>query len=190
MSGRIGTGKTASLFAGALFEIAREKNVVETVASDLAAVCELYRGDDRFRAFAESPIIENRAKRTVLEKVFTGQVHPLVFNFLRMLASRQRIPLLEGLDQAFQIQIDRSAGRTRANLEFARPADPASVKAIETGLAASTGGEVICEATVDSSLLGGVRIRVGDHLLDGSVKNRLTNLQRHMQETWFHGVQD
>ena len=183
-------GRSANLYAGALFDVAKGQSAVAEIEEELAGVCQLFREDATFRAYAESPIVENREKDRVVQSVFKGQVHPLLFNLLRVLAGRGRLVLLNSLDGAFREQVDRESGRLRARLEFARPADAELVQKIDAQLTRASGHEVVCEAAVDESLIGGLRIRVGDHVLDGSAKNRLMRLSRHMQEAWFHGVQD
>lgn len=155
---------------------------VEAFARSLDEVVEAIRADRRIRAFLESPRVETEAKRQVLRAAFGGRVPDLFLRFLLVVVEKRREALLPRIAEAYHEEVDRALGQVRAEVVFAEEPDEALRREVVDALERRTGKTVLPRYTVDPALLGGVVIRVGDHVLDGSVLRRLRGMRRRLLE--------
>ena len=98
-----------------------------------------------------------------------------------LLLSRGRLPNLPGIARSLRQMVDEVAGRVRVRLTSAKPLDAAAETRIRSALSKATGKTVLCEKSVDESLLGGVVTQVGDGIYDGSLRGELQSLKARWQ---------
>jgi ATP synthase F1 delta subunit len=166
----------AATYAEALYEAAVEGSAVTPVAEDVAALAEAVRGSQELRAALENPEIDTRAKKAVVEGVADG-AHPLVLNFLRVLADRGRLGEFLDLADAFAARVARSENRIEVEVVTAVPLPTDLRERIVEQIRGKTGADVDLTETVEPEIVGGLLLRVGGAVIDGSVRHRLEELR-------------
>jgi len=166
----------ARRYAGALFEVADQKGVVDQVASDLAEI-DAALGDPRVQAVVRRPDLSSHTVAELIGKLSEGR-NELVVNLLKALKSRRRHPVLLDLRASYDELVRRSRGEILGTAESARPIDDAQKEALEELADRLSGRKVILRFEHDPELIGGVRLRLGNTLYDGSVAAALEELQQ------------
>lgn len=169
--------KIARRYAKALTSLGREDGLYDRYGDELREFSKLCRpGDEFFRALAHRLYpLEHRIRllEEVLEK---SGCSALVKNFLRLLVEKGRIDALPEIVEYYDRLNDELSNVIRVPITTARPLGEDAVKLIVTALAAVTSRDVRAEVVQDESLIGGVVVRLGDLVLDGSVKTQLAGL--------------
>jgi F-type H+-transporting ATPase subunit delta len=171
----------AKRYAEAAYLIARQDGKEEAWSSGLAGVAALF-GDDRARAVFENARVPSNQKLALVERALAG-VDPLVLNLARLLVRRRRTSLGPQIAQAFQELIDAAKGISHATVTSAVPLAAEDRAAVQRRLTEITGGPVSIETEVDEGIIGGLVVRIGDRLIDGSTKSRLLALKRRLAGT-------
>jgi len=165
-------------YAKAIFELAREQDQLDQWSENLQLVDQALQDED-FKGFlkhAEVPAADKvRAISTVL-----SAVHPLVQNLVHILVTGGLVDLLPQLHEAYEALLDEHRGRQRVEVTSAIPLDDQELERITNFLSGIIQKEVVATTVVDESILGGVVIRLGDRLLDGSARSRLEGLRNRL----------
>ena len=181
----ISSGIQASLagrYALALFELARDERKLESVGTGLDAVRRALAESEEFRALAESPLVgrEDKAKAIAAAAEAIG-LDPLTRNFLGVLARNRRLGQLPAIIRAFDTLAARHRGEIRAEVVSARPLDDDQVEAIRRNLRARFGSDIAVDLDVDPAILGGLVVKVGSRMIDGSIRTKLHSLASAMK---------
>ena len=169
-------------YAGALLALAEREGALDEYASLIHAVADTYRDTPELRLFLETPRVALEDKKAVIRKVLGGQAPELFVRYVLVVIEKHRFRLLPEIDLAFREQVDEKEGRVRASVTLAQPADAAIRKKIGRELSKLLDREVIATYREDAELLGGIVIRVGDRVMDGSVRRRLRDLKHTLLE--------
>ena len=170
---------SARRYAQALFLIAEEKGDQEQWLADLELLASSSRNSD-FIAFIDSPKIENVKKIEVIKEAFSKFVSEMALNFVSLLATRNSVASLSNIADAFQELVDSEKGVERAEIVSEVKLTDEQERDIVDKLAQMVGKELSVTTYVDESILGGYLARVGDRLVDGSVKTQLENMRREL----------
>ena len=146
----------------------------------LDAVSGAIQADERIATALESPRVTKAAKSKILERGLKGEAPPEFIRFLQAVVRRGRQGLLADIAQEYQVLLDEKLNRVHAGVTLAADADAKTQKQIVERLQKALGREVRAYFRSDPRILGGVVVRVGDRILDGSVRRRLTAIQRRM----------
>jgi len=179
----------AQVYARSLFELCesrggREK--VEEIADELEQIVELARGDEAFTEFLRSAILGVDERRESLRKIFSGQVSELTLNFLLTLNEKGRLDRVASIVTAFDELIQDRFGRVEVDVYTASPIDEGQLNMLRDRIGGALGREPVLHAYTDESMLGGLRLRIGDQLIDGSLATRLRTMKRQLTT---HGVE-
>lgn len=128
-------------------------------------------------------------KNLLIDRVVGTRATPLFANFLRVLAKHGRLDLLQGIRRQSEIEQERRAGKKRVGVSSATELSAESLASIKSSLTASLGLEPILETRIDPSLIGGVVIRVGDTVYDGSLKTQVKQLRVRLRERCLNEIQ-
>ena len=170
---------SARRYAQALFLIAEEKGDQDQWLADLEVLASSSRNPD-FIAFIDSPKIENVKKIEVLKEAFSKSISDLALNLVSLLATRNYVASLSSIADAFQELVDSEKGVERAEIVSAVKLTDGQEKGVVDKLTQMVGKELSVTTYVDESILGGYLARVGDRLLDGSVKTQLEDMRREL----------
>ena len=146
----------------------------------LDAVAGAIQADERIATALESPRVTKAAKARILEAALQGHAPREFIRFLQAVVRRGRQGLLGEIAQEYQVLLDEKLNRVHAGVTLADEADARMQKQIVERLQKALGREVRAYFRSDPRILGGVVVRVGDRVLDGSVRRRLTAVQRRM----------
>jgi F-type H+-transporting ATPase subunit delta len=169
---------TALRYAEASFAVATEAGTVQAWLGDLEAAERVLTAPATLDVFRE-PEVPRSDKLGLLERLLPS-IRPEALNLLRLLALRDRIALLPQIRTEF-VRLDREArGVVEADVTVARQYDQAEQAEIQRRLTDATGKKVELRLHIDPKILGGVVVRIGDRLIDGSISGRLQRLRHEM----------
>ena len=167
-------------YAETLLELARRSGDLRGFGEAAGEVADAMQRDRKLHLFLESPRVSAAQKNRVLARAFDGMLPPFFVRFLQALVTHRRQMLLPEIAREYQDLVDRVEGRLHANVTVAREPGDAERGAIAKQLSRAYGKEVVPHFAVQPSILGGVVVRVGDTVLDGSVRRRLASLRARM----------
>lgn len=170
----------AKRYAQALHALATEQGAAAAVAKDLAALHEVV-SDATVRALLTSPDVPAPERARILEKLTAGR-HSLVTNTIGVLQQRRRLEVLFDLFPAFRALEMAAHGEVDGVVESAMALDPADVEALTALAGRLSGKKVHTTVAVRPDLLGGVRLRIGNVLYDGSLRAALVQLEQKLQQ--------
>lgn len=146
-------------------------------ADTLAA---LLQADPRMRQFLETPRVSADQKKAALTAALAGRAPEMFVRFLMVLTDKRRQALLPEIAAAYRELVDERMGRVRVQVTISHAPDAALQAEIGNALADRLGKTVIPTFTVDPELMGGMVVRMGDQILDGSVRSRAAQLRRRL----------
>jgi F-type H+-transporting ATPase subunit delta len=169
--------QSARRFAQAAFQIAEETDRFDEWRQNLDTIAEAFQNED-LTTLLNSPQVPVANKLKALEEVLGDGVDPLAKNLAGLLASRSAVSVVPGIRDHFGAMLDARKGVVRADVTTAVKLDDKQIAALAETLSEVVGADVRVESRVDSKVLGGMIARVGDKLIDGSVRTRLQELKR------------
>jgi F-type H+-transporting ATPase subunit delta len=178
--------QVARVYAHALFDAASEAGVVEPVRRDLDAFVTALATSAALRDVLADPQIDAGAKRRVLAEVTRGG-QPLLANALQLMLERGRFAAVPDLQQAYDALAIVEEGVVGVEVTSAAELAPETEKKIAARVQEATGRRVELTRRVDPSILGGLVLRIGDVIVDGSVKARIRQLRRRLATAEVRG---
>jgi F-type H+-transporting ATPase subunit delta len=176
----------ARVYAKALFDIGVETNSVGQIYEDLHAVHNALNGlEPDLRAFFYLPRFRREDKRRIINLAFEGKVGRPVLGLLNILVEKRREPLLDNVVDEFDHYRDLHENRVKARVVTARKLDDDLLAALRSALEQRTQKSVVLTEVVDPEVLGGLRVNVGDRVLDGTVRRSLQDMRRSLTATRF-----
>ncbi len=174
----------ANQYAKALLEVVGKPGSnlnAESALDQLEAFDALIAESPEFRVALLSPALTAAQKSKAIARL-GGMIglDPVLKNFLNVVTAHRRIALLSSIRLMFRSQLDEQLGIVRAKIAASRELSATQKAAIESGLAATAGGSLRCSYTVDGALLGGLTVKIGSKVLDGSVRGQLDSLRRRL----------
>ena len=146
----------------------------------LDAVAGAIQADERIAVTLDSPRVSKAVKGQILERALKGEAPAEFVRFLQAVVRRGRQGLLAEIAQEYQVLLDQKLNRVHAGVTLVDDADARTQKQVVERLTKALGREIRAYFRADHRILGGVVVRVGDRIYDGSVRRRLTALQRRM----------
>jgi F-type H+-transporting ATPase subunit delta len=172
----------ARSYAEALYELAEKNGLHAEIESSIGALDAAFADAPILRDFLASPKIEAASKKATLRKALEGRVHPVFINFLMVLINKRRQRLLLEVGAQYRALVDERQGRLHVQVTLARqPADNARADLTQQ-LGRALDREVVPHIVVNPEILGGVILRYGDRVLDGSLRRRLISMRRRLLE--------
>lgn len=175
----------AKRYAEALFEAASGVAAVEAVDVDIDVIRASLKASRDLRLFFQSPIISREKKTDVARALFRERLSPTSLRFLELLVDKQREDILEEILAAYQVLRDGMLGVAEATARTAQPLGEEDESAVRASLAKITGQKIRLSAEVDPSLIGGMVVRIGDTVFDGSVRHKLQHLREQFKTGAF-----
>jgi F-type H+-transporting ATPase subunit delta len=167
----------ARRYANALFHIAQRENTVDAVSADLTVMSGILDQSPQVLAALAVPRVPVERKKAALQAIVGSQmVQPVTRRFLDMVLDHSREASLPETAQAFAQLADEARGAVNAEVRSASPMDEGQTARLKARLDALTGRETRLTLTTDPSLVGGVIVRIGDTVMDGSVKGYLEQI--------------
>lgn len=170
----------AQIYARSLFELAEAKGgqgAIESTQAELEEILELARHDARFSEFLASRVLPVAQRSASLERIFKGRVSDLTLRFLQVLNEKGRLAHLPAIADAYDTLVQEKFGRVEVDIYTAAPISPEELRVVRDQLQRALGREPIIRPYTDHGMIGGVKLQIGDRLIDGSIATRLRKLR-------------
>jgi F-type H+-transporting ATPase subunit delta len=168
----------AKRYAKALFQLAQEQGLVVEAENQLRLVVDVVESDAQIRAFLTAPNITLDTKLQTLNNAFSGKASPIVLNTISLLLERGREGSLASVLEAYLQVAGESLGRADAHVTSAKALSDSEQQQLADKFGALLGKTIRVTNTVNTDLLGGVTVRIGDTLYDGSLRTKLEGLEK------------
>ena len=169
--------RIAKPYAQALYSAATEQDILDQIVADVNQILQLIQDSEDFDQFLTNPILSPQFKSEMFQQLLSETVHPLTLNFLLLLALKQRERSLVAILQMFLEIVDLQAGRVVAQVTSAVPLTDAQKTTLSQQLSDYSGAEVRLELNEDTAIQGGVIVRLGDTVFDGSIISQLQRMR-------------
>jgi F-type H+-transporting ATPase subunit delta len=169
----------AQVYAQSLFDLAAQQGQpqIESVLGELEEIVDMARADTRFGEFVSSRIVAGGDRDESLEKIFKGRVSDIVLNFLRLLNRKGRLGKITGIVAAYDRLVQNAFGRIEVDVYTPSPLSREDQDALARKLHETLGKEPVIHPYTDGSMIGGIRLQIGDQLIDASIATRLRKLR-------------
>ena len=171
----------ARRYAEALFQVAKKRDEVAEVAHSLHEVALAVGGSRELMSALHHPLLTDEKKQAIVRGVFGGKVRDDVERFLFLVIEKGRAILLPQMVEEFDRMVDEYRGEADALATSAVALSPAQTAQLESALNEKFGVKVRLKTRVDENILGGLIVRVGDKLIDGSVATRLQQMNEQLK---------
>jgi ATP synthase F1 delta subunit len=167
----------AVVYARSMFEVAREQDKLDAVREQLGEFADALSENRDLQVFFFSPYFSTAEKEDGLERVVTG-ADAVIVNFLKLLIEKHRMPVLMRIRANYEALWEEENKLLPVHITSAVSLDGSIVKQLGDRISEQTDRKVDVSADVDPDILGGIVVRVGNSVLDASVRNRLEQLRR------------
>jgi len=167
----------AEVYARALFEVAEERDLLDQIHDELAQFTDALSDNRQLAVFFFSPYFSSEEKKEGLKKAVTG-ADPAFMNFLEALIERHRMPAIFRIRSRYQVMWEDARDLLPVEVTSAVKLDSSTVESIGQRIGEQTKRTVELKSTVDPDILGGIVLRVGNVILDASIRNRLEQLRK------------
>lgn len=167
----------ATPYAEALLQVAESRQEIDTVADQVRGLLAIWNENAELRGAMTSPVLEPDAKKAALLALFQDQITPSLQNLLKLLADRQRLPVMDAVLIRF-LELYRDLRRiTLAKVSSATPLTPEQQEQLNQRVKAIAGTEVVeLDVQVDPALIGGFIVRMGSQVIDASLSGQVRRL--------------
>jgi F-type H+-transporting ATPase subunit delta len=172
----------ARRYARALFELAEESGELEAWPKRLEALRRLF-ADPAVRAIVASPVVPPAQRLAAMDSVGPASLGPEAYNLARLLVETSATGIIDDLANEFEGLVDAAEGRVRGVATTAIPLEEPQRQQLARDLSRRLGQDVRLEYQVDKNILGGLVLRLGDRLIDASLRSRLQQLRLHLLGT-------
>ncbi|MHB0955303.1 MAG: ATP synthase F1 subunit delta [Pirellulaceae bacterium] len=180
-----------AVYAKGLLGAAEGQGLTERILTELnSLVDDVLARVVNFEAFLASPRVSLEEKTQVLDRAFAAQMTPLFLNFLKVMARHGRLNCLREVRSSAHKQYNLLRGRVEVLVKTATPLSGPLRSQIEQRLVVALGKPVDLQCSVHAGLLGGMLVRVGDTVFDGSLDNRLDKMQFEMADRTVQRIRD
>lgn len=172
------SGAVTNRYTQGLFRFARDHGVIDAVDVSLKRLAEVLQAHADLRSFMTHPLIDAEKKASVITGVLGDELDPLVVRFLRVLLARGRGAYITAIYERFHQLAQDEKGELTVSVDSAMSLSDEQLAAIEKQLGTSLNKKVSASLQVDRSLIAGCRIRVGDRVIDATVRNALAQFSQ------------
>jgi F-type H+-transporting ATPase subunit delta len=169
-------GGLARRYVQSLFEVAQEKDVLDTISGDLKLLDDTLMNSPELTSFLNDPSTPKRAKKVAIEGLFT-EISEFSLNFVRVVIDKNRTEILSEAYRIFQDMIDTAKGILNGTIQSVIKLDDKLMDEIRKSLEKRFNKKLILDNRITPELIGGLKIQVGNMVIDASVKSRLENLK-------------
>ena len=171
----------AQVYARSLFEVAREHDSLDELREQIGQFVDAVNENRELAVFFFSPYFSTKEKQEALGRILDG-ADPILLNFLELLIENHRMPVIFRIRQEYERLWEEENRMLPVEITSAIALDDATTDSVGKNIGERTGRKVTLAARVDPDILGGIIIRVGNSILDASIRNRLEQLRRHVAQ--------
>jgi F-type H+-transporting ATPase subunit delta len=164
----------ARRYARAIFELGQEEGQLSAIADQMASVADVYAQNLELRTVLENPMVADDARQAIVDEIASRlSVGSTPKRALRLITKQHRLRALPDIARHLSRLVDAEAKVLRAEVVSAAPMNEAMLARLRSEIERATGSKVVLSHSVDASLIGGVITRIGDRVIDGSLRTRL-----------------
>ncbi|UCZ53021.1 F0F1 ATP synthase subunit delta [Bacillus shivajii] len=168
-------------YASALYDIAKGNQSVDQTAAELEAVTQVLNDTKLLDEVFKHPKVSNKEKKQLIQDNFSAHISQTVLNMLFFLVDRKREDAIFAIKDEFDSLINEDQGIAKATVTTAKPLkDDEKSTVAEVFTKASGKKQLLIENVVDKSIIGGLKVRIGDRIYDGSIARQLNDIQQQM----------
>ncbi len=172
----------ANVYSEALFNLALEENRIDELQKELQTLCALVSETPEFMEFLTTPKIGKDEKRDFVDGVLGGKFSQEIVNLTKVLIDKKRANEILDIATVFEQTVLIHKDLVSAAAYTAVPLSAAEMDALKVKLTQLTGKEISLENIIDDSVIGGIRLKIGDRVIDGSLKRRLEDLKGNLAQ--------
>lgn len=172
----------ADVYARSLFEVAQEQGKLDLVHEQLGEFSDALNDNRDMAVFLFSPYFSANDKKAGLRRAVEG-ADPFFMNFLDALIERHRMPAIFRIRTNFDGLWDKAMKLLPVELTSAVALDPQTIESLGARIGDQTGNEIQLSSRVDPDILGGIVLRVGNFIMDASIRSRLDQLRREVAQS-------
>ncbi|HWE32168.1 MAG TPA: ATP synthase F1 subunit delta [Solirubrobacteraceae bacterium] len=167
----------AQVYARSLFQVAKEMGLLDVIKEQLGQFTQALNDNRQMAIFLFSPYFSTDEKKAGLERAVSG-AEPIFFNFLEALLERHRMPVIFRIRSAYDQMWEDENKLLPVQVTSAVELDEQTIKTIGDQIGEQTGRKIELSSEVDDGIIGGIVLRVGNVILDASIRNRLEQLRK------------
>jgi len=167
-------------YAAALFARARNADIIDRIESDLGLVSFTLTSCPDLMDAMTSPVVPAEKKHAIIKGVFGGKVHEITLSYLDLLVSKRREEAAAATESEFVDMANEARGIVDADVTTAVQMSEEQELALRAKLSVVTGKNVQIKLAVDPGMIGGVEVRIGDRVIDGSIRGQLAALREQL----------
>ncbi|WP_196593114.1 ATP synthase F1 subunit delta [Pectinatus sottacetonis] len=167
-------------YAAAMFELAKEENILSTCDKQLLLLCELFKKNHDLTAFMDNPQIKTQAKKDLMTKILSDGFEQSICNFILLLIDKHRISLLTEIITCFHTLSNEAQGIKIAYVKTAAALTNEHKAALIKKLENITKKSIQLKTHIDKSIIGGIIIKIDDRLIDGSVTSQIKSIKKQL----------
>ena len=171
---------TAFTYAQSILELANDQKQAEPIGQELVALKQIIDENPQIREVFTNPAISADERDQLLQRVFQGKIAPLLFNTLGVLNQHNRLGLISQIAQGYDDLLDQQLGKVEVDLTVAQKLTPEQLETAKQKISQALGREAVVYQYVDDSVLGGMVLRIGDKLIDASVRYQLQAMKEQL----------
>ncbi|MGH7214023.1 MAG: ATP synthase F1 subunit delta [Tepidisphaeraceae bacterium] len=170
-------------YARSLIELAAEQKIAEQIGQELGDLKTAIETEPVFGAFLSDPSISEDERADVLKRALDGKASPLLVNFLGVVNVKGRLGELSHIAEAYDNLLDEMLGKVEVDVTVAQKLAPDQLEQVRRRVSQALGKDAVIHQYVDDSIIGGLVLRVGDKLIDASVKYQLQAMREQLLAT-------
>lgn len=175
-------------YAQALLMIASERNSLEKFEKELDTFKETLLSEPNLKEFMDNPKVLPEQKKKVLLNMVQGRLDPLIVDFLSLIVDKRRENLFLDIIEEYRNYADQARNILDAEVRAAVQMTDKDIRELEQKLSKVTGKKVRMKSAIDTSLLGGMVVKIGDTVIDGSIVKKLSLLKTRLQQSQFERI--
>ncbi|HSV87374.1 MAG TPA: ATP synthase F1 subunit delta [Bacteroidales bacterium] len=165
-------------YAKALLLLAIEQDILEQANRDMQLIAETFSMENELKIILQSPIIHHSKKQKILSRLFEGKIHPFIMLYIMVISRKGRGALLEGIARQFEKEFKSHMGIEQVCVITAAPLDGELREKVLATARRFTNKTIEFQEKVDSTIIGGFILNIGEKHLDASLKRKLADLKR------------
>lgn len=169
-------------YAVALFELCKEENTLDSVHDEFSAINQVISKERELSEFMLSPQFRHEEKKAMLKQIFEGKISDTLTNFFCLVSDKSRFDMIDGIYDYFHTLYFEERGIVSAVAYSVVPMKPEVLEQLKMNLEKQFNKKIVIENQMDSELIGGVKLRIGDKVIDGSIKRRMELLKDNLLE--------
>lgn len=172
----------ASRYAKSLIDLSQEQGNLDAVKTDMEQFIGVLKQNPELAAVLKNPIMKQDKKKNILAALFDGKIQPSISAFFNILVTKGRAGILYDIALEFIREYNEVKGIVHATVISAAELSPKNLDTLKAEIAKQINAEVILKNTVDSTLIGGFVVKVGDRQIDASIDGKLNKLEKHFAQ--------